>query len=457
MTPSQIHQLQSDFFKSRMTFNIDYRINSLKKLKAVLLREEQEIYQVLKTDLGKSEFESFVTEFQVVIGELDTYIKNTRKWSKPKSVRAALLNFPSKARQYPEPYGKALIISPWNYPFQLALGPLVGAVAAGNTVTLKPSEFSKTTSDLLKRVCEESFEPGHVAVVLGDGEVAQQLTALKWDYLFFTGSPAIGKKIYQAAAEHLTPVTLELGGKNPAVVHQSANLEVCSKRIVWAKFLNSGQTCIAPDYLLVHESVKEKLVELLKKEITTFFGENPQESEDYPRIIGEKHFDGLMELLQDVNVIVGGNNDKAALYIAPTLVNEPAREDDIMQNEIFGPLLPIISYSDKADIEKWISSYDKPLGAYVYSNDTDFSSWFIAQFSFGGGAVNDSMVQFLNEKLPFGGVGTSGIGSYHGKKTFDTFSHYKSVVHRGTWLDVPLKYPPYNLPISLVKKVLKWI
>lgn len=457
MTPQQIHQQQKEFFNSRITFNIEYRVTSLKKLKAILARDEQEIYKALKADLRKSEFEAFVTEFQVILGELETYIKNTDKWSRPIKVPAALLNFPSKARRYPEPFGNTLIISPWNYPFQLALAPLIGAVAAGNTVVLKPSEFSSATSDLLQRVCSESFEPGHVSVVTGDADIAKELTSLKWDYLFFTGSPGVGQKIYEAAAKHLTPVTLELGGKNPAVIHESAHLEVCSKRIVWAKFLNSGQTCIAPDYLLVHHSIKQKFVDLLKKDIEMFFGENPQESKDYPRIIREAHFESLMEMIADSKVLSGGENDKEDLYIAPTLIDEPDRESKVMKDEIFGPVLPIISYNEKADVEKWITSYEKPLGAYVYSSDDSFSNWFINRFSFGGGVVNDSMVQFLNEGLPFGGVGNSGIGSYHGKKTFEIFSHYKSVVHRGTWLDIPVKYPPYDKRISLVKKVLRWI
>ncbi len=457
MTPSQVHQKQQEFFWSRITFNLDYRITALKKLRAVLLRDEKEVYAALKADLRKSEFEAFVTEYQVVVGELDTYIKNTRKWAAAKKVRATLLNYPSKARRYPEPYGNVLIVSPWYYPFQLALAPLIGAIAAGNTVTLKPSEFSKATSDLLKKICEESFEPGHVNLVLGDGEIAQELTSLKWDYIFFTGSPGVGQKIYAAAAKHLTPVTLELGGKNPAVVHESTNLAVCSKRIVWAKFLNSGQTCIAPDYLLVHESVKDKLVTLLKKDILEFFSQNPQECTDYPRVIRQEHFEGLMEMIADATIIHGGNSDKSDLYIAPTLLDEPSRDSKVMKDEIFGPILPIISYSSKVDLERWIESYEKPLGAYVYTSDTSFAQWFIHRFSFGGGVVNDSMVQFLNENLPFGGVGTSGIGSYHGQKTFETFSHYKSVVHRGTWLDLPVKYPPYDKRISLVKKVLKWI
>lgn len=457
MTPSQTHQLQKEFFTSRKTIDVNYRIESLKKLKATLEVLEQEIYAALKEDLGKSEFESFVTEYQVVTSEVNTYIKKTRRWSRPKSVRPSILNFPSTAKRYPEPYGNVLIIAPWNYPFQLALGPLVGAVAAGNTVVLKPSEFSTTTSQLLQKIIDKSFDPGHVSVVLGDGEVSQKLTSLKWDYLFFTGSPGVGQKVYEAAAKNLTPVTLELGGKNPAVVHESADLQVCAKRIVWAKFLNTGQTCIAPDYLLVHHSIKDLFVELLKNCITDFFGKNPQECDDYPRIIREEHFDALMKMIQDSIIVHGGEHDKANLYIAPTLLNEPSRDSEVMKNEIFGPILPIISYQTNEDLEQWITSYDKPLGAYVYASDGDFASWFIHRFSFGGGVVNDSIVQFLNERLPFGGVGTSGIGSYHGKKTFETFSHYKSVVHRGTWLDIPLKYPPYSKRLSLMKKVLKWI
>lgn len=457
MTPTQTHQQQIDFFKTRKTFDIAYRVNALKKLKSIIIRDEKEIYNVLKKDLGKSEFEAFVTEFQVITGELDTYIKKTKKWSKPKKVKAAILNFPSKARQYPEPYGNTLIISPWNYPFQLALAPLIGAVAAGNTVVLKPSEFSSATSDLLYHICEECFDPGHVRVVLGDGEIAKELTSLKWDYIFFTGSPGVGQKIYEAAARHLTPVTLELGGKNPAIIDQSADLKVCSKRMVWAKFLNCGQTCIAPDYVLVHHTVKDKFVSLLKADIREFYSDDPQKCVDYPRIIRDEHFESLVEMINDATIIEGGQHDRTNLYIAPTLLDTPSRDSKVMKDQIFGPILPIIAYKDKEEIEEWISSYEKPLGAYVYANDREFVHWFIQRFSFGGGAVNDSMVQFLNERLPFGGVGTSGIGSYHGKKTFETFSHYKSIAHRGTWLDLPLKYPPYDKRISLVKKVLKWI
>ncbi|AZQ44234.1 aldehyde dehydrogenase [Nonlabens ponticola] len=456
MTPQELHKLQRSHFDSRKTYDLNYRIAALKKLKNVLIDQEQEVYKALASDLAKSEFESFVTEYQVVLKEVDRYIKKTPQWARPIKVSSSLLNFPSSARKYPEPYGCTLIIAPWNYPFQLAMAPLIGAIAAGNTVTLKPSEFSPATSDLLKNIIEQSFELGHASVILGDGEIAQQLTSLQWDYIFFTGSPAVGKKIYQAAAQFMTPVTLELGGKNPAVIHESADVNVCAQRIVWAKFLNAGQTCIAPDYLVVHESIKQPLIDAISKYITQFFGDNVKSSPDYPRIIREQHFDSLVELLQGEDISIGGDHDKDNLYIAPTVVNEPTRDSKVMQQEIFGPILPVVTYKDKQDIVTWIESYEKPLGAYVYTSDKKFSKWFLNRFSFGGGAVNDSIVQFVNERLPFGGVGNSGIGSYHGKDTFKTFSHYKSVVHRGTWLDIPVKYPPYKGKLSVTKKFLKW-
>lgn len=451
------HKAQQDFFNSQQTKDVMYRITALQKLKSVIKLKEQEIYDVLASDLGKSEFEAFITEYQVITSELDKYIKNTKKWSSPRKIRPSLLNFPSKARQYPEPYGNTLIISPWNYPFQLALAPLIGAVAAGNTVILKPSEFSTATSQLLEDIIDEAFIPQHVKVIQGDAAVAKELTSLKWDYIFFTGSPSVGKAIYQAAAKNLTPVTLELGGKNPCVIHESAQLKVAARRIVWGKFLNAGQTCIAPDYILVHESVKLKFIEHVKAEIINFFGKNPKESPDFPRIIREQHFNKLVEMLQGQEILTGGKHDVNNLYIAPTLLDEPSRESTVMQQEIFGPLLPIISYKSKNDLIDWISSYEKSLGAYLFCSHSNFEQWFINRFSYGGGVINDSIVQFVNDRLPLGGVGNSGIGSYHGKKTFETFSHLKSVVHRGTWIDIPVKYAPYDGKLNMVKKALRWL
>ncbi|EAS18909.1 aldehyde dehydrogenase [Flavobacteria bacterium BBFL7] len=451
------HQSHQEFFKSQQTKDVNYRITALKKLKAVIEQKEQQVYKALAADLGKSEFEAFITEYQVITGELDKYIKKTKKWASPRKVRPSLLNFPSKARQYSEPYGNTLIISPWNYPFQLALAPLIGAVAAGNTVILKPSEFSTATSQLLEEIVNESFDAQHVKVIQGDADVAKELTSLKWDYIFFTGSPPVGKAIYQAAAKHLTPVTLELGGKNPCVIHESASLKVAARRIVWGKFLNAGQTCIAPDYILVHNSVKLEFIEHVKAEIINFFGKNPKESPDLPRIIREQHFRKLIEMLEDQKIISGGQHDINTLYIAPTLLDEPQRDSNVMQEEIFGPILPVISYKNQGDIIQWIDSYEKSLGAYIFSNNNRFEQWFIQRFSYGGGVINDSIVQFVNERLPFGGVGNSGIGNYHGKKTFETFSHMKSMVHRGTWLDIPIKYAPYSGKLDIVKRIIRWL
>lgn len=457
MNVEQLHKTQQDFFKTRKTQELTYRVKSLQRLKKAIERREQHVYKALADDLGKSEFESFLTEYNAIIRELKKYICRTSKWSQPKIVRASVLNFPSKARRYPEPYGNTLIISPWNYPFQLALAPLIGAVAAGNTVVLKPSEFSKATSKLLQEIIEEAFDEAHVSVVLGDSQVAQELTALPWNYIFFTGSTAVGQLIYQAAAKHLTPVTLELGGKNPCVVHESAHIKVAAKRIVWSKFLNAGQTCIAPDYLLVHKSIKDQLVTEIKKQIHEFFGANVKESADFPRIIRENHFDALMSLLEGATLLEGGDHDRDALYIAPTLVDEPSKDAKIMEKEIFGPLLPVITYTTKEDLEHWIDSFEKPLGAYCFTGDSKFEMWFIKRFAFGGGVINDSIVQVINDRLPFGGVGSSGIGSYHGKKTFEVFSHYKSVVHRGTWIDLPVRYAPYTAKLSRIKKLMSWL
>jgi aldehyde dehydrogenase (NAD+) len=457
MNIEQLHTSQKEYFATGATKNLDHRISGLKKLLKVLEAREQEVYRVLEQDLGKSNFEAFLTEYQVITGELKKYIKNTKKWSQPDRVLPSIFNFPSTAKIHKEPYGNTLIIAPWNYPFQLALGPLIGAVAAGNTVILKPSEFSNHTSRLLESVVSEAFAPDHVAVVCGDAQVAQQLTSLRWDYIFFTGSPQVGKIIYKAAAEHLTPVTLELGGKNPCVVDATADLKVAAKRIVWAKFLNAGQTCIAPDYLLVHKSKKEALIKLLIQEIENFFGRDPQKSDDYPRVIRDQHLKDLVNLLENERIIYGGTHDLDHLYLAPTLLDEPNREAAVMNQEIFGPVLPIISYENRKELAQWIESYEKPLGGYCFTESKEMARWFVDRFSYGGGVINDSIVQFVNERLPFGGVGHSGIGSYHGKKTFDVFSHHKSMVYRRTWLDLTIKYPPYKGKLAKVRRLLKWV
>lgn len=457
MTAVDIHVLQKSFFHARATRDIFYRISALKKLKTQVLAHEQEVYDALAADLGKSEFEAFLTEFQVITTELDKYIKKTASWSKPNYVWPSVFNFPSIDKRYPEPYGCTLLISPWNYPFQLALAPLIGAVAAGNTVVLKPSEFACATSTILEKIIKSSFEPGHVYVMLGDETVSKNLTALKWDYIFFTGSPKVGKIIYQQAAIHLTPVTLELGGKNPCVVEESASLKVSARRIVWAKFLNAGQTCIAPDYVLVHEDILETFIKELKNCIVEQFSSVAQNSPDLGRIIRTAHFEKLVEMLDDEDIIYGGRYDAASRFIEPTLLLNPSRESKVMQQEIFGPILPVITYRSKSDLNHWIAGYETPLAAYVFTQNSAFSKWFINNFPYGGGVINDCIVHFVNDRLPFGGKGNSGMGSYHGRKTFDTFSHYKGIVHRGTWLDIPVKYAPYKNKIGRIKQLFKFV
>lgn len=455
MNVSHSHRLQQQFFKTGASKELHYRTQSLQRLKNTLETREQDVYNALKKDLGKSEFEAYVTEYNVVMAELRKFLYKLKRWTKPKKVRAALLNFPSQARQYPEPYGNVLVISPWNYPFQLALAPVIGAVGAGNTVVLKPSEFAPHTSQLLEEIIATSFSPEHVTVCKGDAAVAKELTSLKWDYIFFTGSPQVGKLIYQAAAQHLTPVTLELGGKNPCVVHQSAAIKTAAKRIVWAKFLNAGQTCIAPDYILVHASVKQELVKQLQISIAQFYGEQPQSSHDYGRINRKDHLEKLLSYLDGEQLITGGDYNLEQLYLAPTLLDEPGEESAVMQQEIFGPILPVISYQEQDDIEKWIHRYEKPLSGYVFATQKSFINWFTKRYSYGGGVINDCIVHFVNDRLPFGGVGNSGIGAYHGKHSFDCFSHYKSVVHRKNWLDITLKYPPYAGKLKATKSFLK--
>jgi aldehyde dehydrogenase (NAD+) len=349
-----------------------------------------------------------------------------------------------------------LIIAPWNYPFQLAFCPLVAAVAAGNKVTLKPSELTPNTSFLIAKIIRETFEVKHVVAILGDAKIAENLLKNRWDFIFFTGSVKVGKIVAKAAAEHLTPVVLELGGKNPCIVEKSANLKLSAKRIVWGKFINAGQTCIAPDYLLVHNSIKQEFVNLLQQEIINFYSEKPELSPDFARIINKENWKRQVELLENQNIIFGGIAIEDDLYLSPTLIDEPSLESKLMQDEIFGPILPIITFQNEQDLKVIISKYEKPLSLYVFSENNEFSDRIIKQYSFGGGCVNDTIVHFSNNRLPFGGVGNSGIGAYHGKLSFDVFSHQKAIVKKATWLDIPLRYAPYSQKTKLIRKILKW-
>jgi aldehyde dehydrogenase (NAD+) len=438
--------------------NIRFRKEALIKLMNIIIKHENDIIQALYQDFKKPEFESIATETSYTISEIKHTIKNIEKWSKIKRVTSSILNFPSSDYIVKEPYGKVLIIAPWNYPFQLAMCPLIAAVAAGNQVTLKPSELTPKTSAILVKIIEEAFQHQHVSVYEGGVDDSNKLLAQRWDYIFFTGSVAVGKIVAMAAAKNLTPVTLELGGKNPCIIDETANLKLAAKRIVWGKFLNAGQTCIAPDYILIQEGMKNHFVNYIKKEITKAYGDIPKKSPDFARIVNEKNWHRLVSMIEPQKVIFGGDIDIEECYISPTLIEENDLDSVIMQEEIFGPLLPIITYKEEDEIVKIISKYEKPLALYVFTDDKKFARRTILNHSFGGGCINDTVIHFANKKLPFGGVGHSGMGAYHGQLSFDTFSHHKAIVKKANWLDINLRYAPYtDSKISTLKKILNWL
>ncbi len=452
---SSVLTSQRAFFKVGKTKEVALRIEKLKLLRSVIEENETEICDALFQDFKKPKFESVLSETAFIISELDYMIKKLKGWSKPKKVSSSLINFPSSDYIYSEPYGACLIIAPWNYPFQLAISPLMGAIAAGNTVVLKPSELAPNTSQILATILEKVFPKEMLAVVQGGIPESEALLAERWDYVFFTGSVPVGKIVAKAIAPNLTPSTLELGGKNPCIIHKSAKVQLAAKRIVWGKFLNGGQTCIAPDYILIDSSIKKGFIDAVQKEITAAYGINPNESQDYARIINEKNFDRLAEMLEGENCQIGGETNREELYIAPTLIDEPKLTSKVMEDEIFGPILPVLSFSSEENMAEIIANYSKPLALYVFSEDNKFSEKILKTYSFGGGAINDVVIQIVNKNLPFGGVGNSGNGAYHGKHSFDTFSHKKSITKRGTWLDVPLRYAPYGDKVSLIGKIMK--
>jgi aldehyde dehydrogenase (NAD+) len=436
--------------------DLNFRKETLIKLLNNIIIHEDAIIKALYEDFKKPAFETVLTETNHVISELKDTIKNLNKWAKPKQVFPSILNFPSKDYIYKDPYGKVLIIAPWNYPFQLALCPLVSAVAAGNQVVLKPSELTSQTSAIIATIIAKTFDSNHVEVVQGGVEVSKDLLLQRWDYIFFTGSVSVGKIVAKSAAENLTPVTLELGGKNPCIVDETANLKLAAKRIVWGKFINAGQTCIAPDYILVQKDMKNTFINHLKEEITAAYGTKPEESLDFARIINLKNWNRLTAMIEKEKVIYGGQTDESDCYISPTLIDEYDVDSPIMRDEIFGPLLPILEYSSDADLHAVISKYEKPLSLYVFTENKAFAAQIIQNYSFGGGCINDTIVHFLNQRLPFGGVGHSGIGAYHGALSFDVFSHKKGIVKKANWLDLPMRYAPYKDKLVIIKKLLKW-
>jgi len=460
MNSSMITDLKEahyQFFKAHKKQSLKVRIDHLKKLKKVLNEKEQDIFNALDRDLKKPVFESFTSEFLMVQKEIDAFIKNLKEWAAPKRVSGSLLNFPSQDFLLSEPYGTVLMISPWNYPFQLTMVPLVGAVGAGNTVVLKPSESAPHTSKILIDILSAVFPYDWVSVVEGDAQVAQALLKERWDYIFYTGSTQVGKIVAKAAAEHLTPVTLELGGKSPCVVDGTAPLQKTARRIVWGKFLNCGQTCIAPDYVLVKSEHKDALIQALIEEIEKAFGDDAQNSKDYGRIIHEKHFKKLEADLKNQKTIYGGKTVAKELFFGPTLVDQPAMGSSLIQDEIFGPILPILTYEDETDINRIVRHYDKPLSFYVFSERKKWANKLMKKQHYGGGMINDVIVYFTNQRLPFGGVGNSGVGSYHGKYSFDTFTHLKCYVERPTWFDPIQRYAPYGNTFPMLKKILRFL
>lgn len=449
-------QMQSYFFSGAAS-SYQYRKKQLKKLREAIEKYEDEITAALFKDLHKSVEESYSTEIGFVYAEISHCIKHLNKWMQPQHVRSPLMLFPSVSKILREPLGVALIIAPWNYPFQLMMGPLIGCIAGGNCAVLKPSEFTVNTSAVIDKMITEFFEPDYIKVVQGEGSVVvpQLMNDHRFDHVFFTGSIAVGREIAKLAAPKLVSVTLELGGKSPCIVDETANLKVAARRIVWGKFTNAGQTCVAPDYLLVHEKCKNKLVEEMKEAIRLFYGDDPQQSADYGRIINRNRFEKLSGFLRQGHIAFGGKTNAGELYIEPTILEDVNFEQPVMQEEIFGPILPIYTFEEHMEALQMIRRSAQPLALYVFTNNKKVEQLYMDKVQFGGGCINNTLVHLANAELPFGGVGSSGVGAYHGKFSFDTFTRPKSVLKTATWLDLKAKYPPYKGKLKLLKMLLK--
>lgn len=446
---------QKAFFRSGATKELNYRIQALEALREAIRKNEQSLFQTLKEDLNKSEFEAYATEIGVVLEEIRFTLKHITDWLKPERVKTPVSHIGSTSYIYSEPYGVALIISPWNYPFQLAIAPLMGAIAAGNCALLKPSELTPKTSALLKRIITELFPEEYIAVVEGGVEASQALLAEDVDYIFFTGSVPVGKVIMEAAAKNLTPITLELGGKSPCIVHHDANIKIAAKRIAWGKFINSGQTCVAPDYLYIHESIRDEFLQEFQLATHELYGEKALENPDYTRIVSQRHFDRLHTFLDNGNTFMGGGSNEETLTIEPTVLTEITWDDSIMQDEIFGPILPVLPYRELTEVIEGIHKHPNPLALYLFSENESVQQEVLHHISFGGGCINDTVYHLASPYLPFGGVGSSGIGAYHGKGSFDTFSHRKSVLKQTTKFDLPFRYPHVKDGLKKLKWFLK--
>lgn len=444
---------QKEFFNSQKTKSLNFRKMYLEKLKEVIQKNEDLLYDAIYKDFGKSKFDTYTTEISFVIKDIDYFLKNLKSLAKAKKVRTNLANQLGSSKIYPEPLGCALVIGAWNYPYQLSLSPVVAALAAGNTCILKPSEIAENTMKAMSKIINENFPREYLFVAEGGVEETTEILKLKFDKIFFTGSPKVGQIVYEAAAKNLTPVTLELGGKSPAIVTSSADFEVAAKRIVWGKFLNAGQTCVAPDYILVDEKVKDSFMDSLKSFIQKF--DYKPDSEQYTKIINERNFERLLKLIDPEKIFLGGKTDASNRYIEPTILHNVSWDDAAMKEEIFGPILPILTFTNFNEALMQISNYEKPLSAYLFTDNSEEKESFIAKISFGAGCLNDVVMHLSNDYLPFGGVGNSGIGNYHGKYGFEAFSHQKAVLDRLTWGEPDIKYPPYtDKKLNIIKKFL---
>lgn len=445
------------YFETGETKTFQFRKQQLQNLAIAIQKNEAAILAALQKDLGKSNTEAYVSEIALVQMEIKFMLKNLGILMKPQRVNTNLLNLPASSKIYYDALGVVFIIAPWNYPFQLLFAPLVGAIAAGNCVVLKPSEFTPNTTAIAEKIIKETFPENYINIVQGDGAtvVPALMSNFRFDHIFFTGSINVGKAVYTLAAKDLVPVTLELGGKSPCVVEADANLHVAAKRIAIGKFLNAGQTCIAPDYLLLHQSIKDEFLQLLQQTIVSFYGTNIEASEDYGRIINEKRFNTLISYLKDGNIIFGGKNNMHQLYIEPTILTNVSLENSIMQEEIFGPILPVFFYNTKEEAQNIIQQNLNPLAFYLFTSNKQNEDYWLQNLSFGGGCINNTVYHITNHNLPFGGVGNSGIGSYHGNKSFYTFSHAKSVLKSATWFDPALKYPPFKNKLKWMKPFFK--
>ena len=447
MTEQEIKDLvtrQRSYFQSGATLPVSARLAALRRLYDAISSHEKEIRRALQKDLGKSGFESYMCETGMVLEEISYMLKHTRKFAREQRVHTPLAQFCSRSYKKPSPYGVTLIMSPWNYPFMLTLSPLADALAAGNTAVVKPSAYSPYTSEVLLSILTECFDPKYVAVVTGGRAENTCLLREHFDYIFFTGSQAVGKEVMRSAAEHLTPVTLELGGKSPCIVDQTADIRLAARRIVFGKYLNCGQTCVAPDYVYCHRSVKDRLIKEVQKQIRRQYGKQPLHSSDYGKIINEKHFDRILGLIDEKKVVHGGGSDRSTLRIEPTVMDNVTFSDAVMQEEIFGPVMPILVFDSLDEVIRRINSMPHPLALYIFTSDKKAARKVTARCGFGGGCINDTIIHLATSEMGFGGFGESGMGAYHGKTGFDTFTHYKSIVDKKTWIDLPMRYQPYR-------------